>query len=411
MTEYDVFVGVDWGSETHQVWALDAARQCLLKTAFAHSGEGLQALVVELRALAADPARVAVALEVPRGAVVDALLEGGFHVFALNPKQLDRFRDRHTVAGAKDDRRDAFVLGDALRTDRPAFRRVEPDDARVVELREFSRVDDELQQELLRLSSRLREQLHRFFPQMLTLCPSAHEPWFWALLEQVPTPAAAQRVSRKRLVALLKTHRIRRLTADAVRETLQRPPLILASGTVAAAGAHVALLIPRLRLVHQQRTEVERRLKALLDALAAEPGTQLHRGDVTILRSLPGVGVRVAATVLGEAAPLVAQREYQIFRAQAGVAPVTRQSGKTRLVTMRYACNARLRTAFHHWARTGVQSDAQTRAHYDRLRARGHSHARALRGVADRLLAVLMAMLRSETTYDPAKRRAATAAA
>jgi len=188
-SEYQFFVGVDWGSETHLVCVLDRNRERIAEHSVPHTGMGLTTLADELAALApAEPGRIAVAIEVPRGAVVDTLLERGIHVFSVNPKQLDRFRDRHTVAGAKDDRRDAFVLADSLRTDRPAFRRVQPDHPRVVELRELSRAEDELGQELRRLSNRLREQLYRFFPQMLTLCSGADEPWFWGLVERVPTP-------------------------------------------------------------------------------------------------------------------------------------------------------------------------------------------------------------------------------
>ena len=165
--EYQFFVGVDWGSETHVVCVLDRERRCIAERSVPHTGMALNDLADELMTLApSEPGRIAVAIEVPRGAIVDTLLERGIHVFSLNPKQLDRFRDRHTVAGAKDDRRDAFVLADSLRTDRPAFRRVQPDHPRVVELRELSRVEDDLGQELRRLSNRLREQLHRFFPQL-----------------------------------------------------------------------------------------------------------------------------------------------------------------------------------------------------------------------------------------------------
>jgi len=149
-----------------------------------HTSAGLAALAEKLAALSPEaPERVAVAIEVPRGPVVETLLERGFHVFALNPKQLDRFRDRHTVAGAKDDRRDAWVLADSLRTDQPSFRRVHLDDPLIIELRELSRLDDDLREELSRLSNRLRAQLHRFCPETLALCPAADEPWFWALLD------------------------------------------------------------------------------------------------------------------------------------------------------------------------------------------------------------------------------------
>jgi transposase len=402
-SDYLFFVGVDWGNETHVVCVLDPDRQRIAEHRVPHTGLGLAALADALTALA-PAARIAVAIEVPRGALVDTLLDRGLPVFALNPKQLDRFRDRHTVAGAKDDRRDAFVLADSLRTDRPAFRRVQPDHPRVVELRELSRAEDDVGQELRRLSNRLREQLHRFFPQALTLCPAADEPWFWALVARVPTPAHAQRLTVKAVAAVLKLYRVRRVTVDDIRAALQTPPVHVAPGTVEAASAHIALLLPRLRLLQEQRTAVARRIEALLEELGQEAGPGEHR-DVTILRSLPGVGRVVAATVLAEAAQPLAARDYQTLRAHAGIAPVTRQSGKTRSVSMRYGCNPRLRNAFYHWARTSVQNDPHCRDHYDRLRSRGHGHARALRGVADRSLGVLVAMLSSHSLYDPERRR------
>jgi len=398
-------VGVDWGSETHVVCVLDRDRRRLAECSYPHSGAGLTALADDLIALApTEPGRIGVALEIPRGAIVDTLLERGLHVFSLNPKKLDRFRDRHTVAGAKDDRRDAFVLADSLRTDRPVFRRVQADHPRVIELRELARVDDDLGQDLRRLSNRLRAQLHRFFPQALTLCPAADDPWFWALLERVPTPVHAQRLSAKTVAAVLKVYRLRRLTVETIREALQSPPVHVAPGTVEAASAHIALLLPRLRLLHDQRLKIARQIETLLEELGQEDVPGEHR-DVTILRSLPGVGRVVAATVLVEAARPLAERDYQTLRAQGGIAPVTRQSGKKISVSMRYGCNSRLRNAFYHWARTSVQSDPHCRAHYDRLRHHGHGHARALRGVADRSLAVLVAMLRTRTLYDADRRR------
>ncbi len=132
---------------------------------------------------------------------------------------------------------------------------------------------------------------------------------------------------------------------------------------------------------------------------------------MTILRSLPGVGRVVAATMLAEASRLLAARDYHGLRTQAGVAPVTRQSGKRLLVGMRYACNPRLRNALYYWGFISVRYDAHSRQHYQLLRGRGHSHGRALRGVVDRLLTVLMAMLAAQTTYDPARRSAMLALA
>lgn len=403
-SEYLYRVGIDWASQEHQVCIVAATGERTEATV-PHTSAGLAALAEQLAALSPDgPERVAVAIEVPRGPIVETLLERGIHVFAVNPKQLDRFRDRHSVAGAKDDRRDAWVLADALRTDQPRFRRVRGDDPLIVELRELSRLDDELRGELSRLSNRLREQVHRVRPDLLGLCPAADEPWFWALLEQMLV-RAPQPLPLKAVRAVLKVYRIRRLTAEMVHTAVQTPPLRVAPGTLQAAAAHMRVLVPRLQLVHDQRHRtVATRIEQLLGALGREERAGEHR-DVTILRSLPGVGRVVAATVLAEATGPLAERDYQSLRAQAGVAPVTRQSGRSRDVMMRWACNQRLRTALYHWARVSVQVDARCRAHYERLRQRGHEPARALRGVVDRTLAILMAMLRSRTLYDAARWR------
>jgi transposase len=351
---------------------------------------------------------VAVAIEIPRGAIVETLIERGFHVFALNPKQLDRFRDRHTVAGAKDDRRDAFVLADSLRTDRPLFRRLRVDDPLVIQIRELARIDEDLRQETNRLTNRLREQLHRFYPQVLRLCPAADEPWVWSLLELAPTPTHGARLRPARVTKLLAQHRIRRLETEAILTELRAPALQVAPGAVEAASGHIALLIPRLRLVRTQRQNCQQRLEALFQALGAqEPdaGQQNEHRDVQILRSMPGVGRVVTATMLAEASQALADRDYHALRAHAGTAPVTRQSGQRKVVLMRHGCNGRLRNAVYHWARVSAQTDPCSRAQYAALRQRGHTHGRALRSVADRQLRILMAMLQHKTLYDPAKPR------
>jgi transposase len=408
--EFKFFVGIDWATEEHQVHVMDERRKAVGERVVKHSGTAIAELVGWLAKLG-EPASIAVAIETPRGAVVEMLLERGFAVFHLNPKQLDRFRDRHTVAGAKDDRRDAMVLADSLRTDTHLFHRVRLDEDDVILLRELVRSDDDLAKEANGLTNRLREQLLRYFPQVLELSSSADEPWVWDLLIEVPTPqAAAAKAASKGVAEVLKRHRIRRIDADGVLKILRQPPLSVAAGTIAAATAHIGLLVPRLRLVETQRKAVEKQVKGLLATIGEkEPseGQKSEHRDVTVLLSLPGVGWKVSATMLVEASQALAERDYLAVRSLAGVAPITKQTGKNKRgrVEMRRAANNRLRNATYHWARVSAQVDVHAKAHYAALRARGHSHGRALRSVADRNLRLLMAMLRDGTLYDPAHPR------
>ena len=403
---YSIFVGIDWGSVTHQVCAMDASRKVLLEASFAHSGEALLKLAKALLDLAEhDAKRIAVSIEVPRGPVVETLLEHKITVFAINPKQLDRFRDRHTVAGAKDDRRDALVLADSLRTDRSAFRQVRLGDPLLVELRELSRMHDELKAERVAKGNRLLAQLQRYFPQILALGSIYEDRWLWALLELAPTPEQAARMNLNKVRLLLKKHRIRKITPEEVRETLQAEPLHVAPGVTAACRSHVTMLIPRLRLVDDQKRQVESDIETLLEALATPAEGKAEHRDARLLQSLPGVGKLVCATMLTEAGTALDDRDYPTLRAVSGVAPVTKRSGKQCDVFMRSSCNRRLRSAVHYWVGNAIQHDSHWKARYAALRSSGHSHGRAVRGVGDRLLATLVAMLKTNTAYDPGRRQ------
>jgi len=398
--KFRLWVGIDWASEAHEISLVNEEGKVFGQYSVEHSGTGLNKLVDLLTRLCDGKVeQAAVAIEVPRGAVVETLMDRGFRVFSINPKQLDRFRDRHSVAGAKDDRRDAFVLADSLRTDQHCFREVRLDDPIVIQLREITRATEHLKADLRRCTNRLREQLHRYYPQLLGLCPAADEPWFWALLQLAPTPTDGAHLRPGRVKSLLKRHHIRRFTGDELLAALRTPPLHVAPGVVEAATEAIALLLPRAVLMSEQVARCEKRITTLLEELEAQGQNGEHH-DARILLSLPGVGPGVAATMLAEASQPLADRDYHCLRSRGGAAPVTRQSGKGRSVSMRRACNAQLRNALHHWAWNAVLVAPRFRARYDALRQRGHGHPRALRSVADALLRVLAAMLKERTLYD-----------
>ncbi len=182
-------------------------------------------------------------------------------------------------------------------------------------------------------------------------------------------------------------------------QTLRGTSFIVAPGTVAAATATVRLLVQRLKLYNEQAREVKLTLDKLLAKFGEQAAESGGQRDAEILLSMPGVGRVVVATLLAEAYRALVARDYQGLRTLCGVAPVTQQSGKKRRVLMRQACNPRLRDAVYHWARVASQGDHKWKAKYAALRASGHSHGRALRGIADRLLSVACAMLKEQSFY------------
>lgn len=404
--QYRWFVGIDWATERHEICVLDASGRVIDRRSVEHTGAGIAQLVAWLKELTAgQPWELAAGVETPRGAIIESLIEQQFHVYSLNPKQMDRFRDRHTVAGAKDDSRDALVIADSVRTDRHLFRRVRLDDPLVIRIRELSRTEQDVQKQQTRVTNQLRDLLWRYFPQLVKLSPALDEPWLWDLLELAPLPEKAAKLRRSGVEKILRSRRIRRLTAEDVCAQLKTQPLQLAPGAAAAAAEHVLLLLPVLRVLHEQRKQIVRRIEVVLTEMEEQEQAAEHR-DVTVLVSMPGAGRMVAATMLAEASQALVERDYHGLRSYTGVAPVTRQSGKGRLTGMRRSCNQRLRNAVYHWSMESIQYDARSREHYAALRKKGHSHPRALRGVADRLLAVLTAMLKTGKSYDPTLRSA-----
>jgi transposase len=401
------YAGVDWASESHHVRLIDEQGHDVGEKIFKHAGEGLAEMAAWLLATSggAEPGQIDVAIEVPHGPVVETLIERGFAVWVLNPKQMDRFRDRYSMAGAKDDSRDSLVMASALRTDPHCFRRLAATDPIIVELREWSRIAEDLGGERIGLTNRMRQQLWRYFPAFLDLDADLGAPWLIELWQAVPTPDKARRIREASIAAILKRNRIRRLAAAQVLEILRQRPLAVAAGTTEAARAHIVTLVARIQLINRQLAQAHHQLDTLTAKLGAaeetEPG-QIKQRDADILASLPGIGRIVLATLLAEATDALQRRDYSALRSLTGVAPVTRRSGKSCFVVRRHACHRRLANAVYHWARIATQHDRTSRAKYAALRSRGHSHGRALRSVADRLLNVACSMLKSGTTFKPA---------
>ena len=396
------FAGVDWGRESHQVCVVDQEDSVIAEKAFNHSGCGLFEMARWMMKVSSSQAHnIAVAIEVNHGPVVESLLDQGFLVCSVNPKQLDRFRDRFYVSGAKDDRRDALVLASALRTDRRHFRSLEPQDPDIITLRELNRTREELVGERTRLVNRLRELLWRYYPQFNDLMGKTVRLWHLELWEVAPSPTVAKRVRVSTVRKLLERHRVRRIDAEEARKMLLSEGINLKQATVESCVEHIRTVVERMKVADRQLKETKDSVRKVIETIDSR---QLAEGggptDIEILRSIPGVGDVVLATLLAEAWDLVRRRDHKALRCLGGTAPVTKQSGKTKQVVRRRAVCRRLCDAFHILGGAAVIHDPVSRARYEALRAKGHGYCRSVRTVCDRLLLVACALLKRKELFD-----------
>ena len=396
------FAGVDWGRSSHQVCVVDQKGSFVGEKPFKHSGGGLFEMAQWMKKVSGKEARdIAVAIEVNHGPVVESLLEQGFGVYSINPRQLDRFRDRFCVSGAKDDRRDALVLASALRTDRPHFRRIEPEHPDVTVLRELNRTRDELVSERTRHINRLRGLLWRYYPQFGELTGNTVKPWHLELWELMPCADSTKRKRVQTVEALLKRNRVRCFDAEEVLGILRAEKININKATTESCVNHIRSIIERMKVVNCQLKETENSIGEAIEAMNSKLKTE-DRGptDIEILRSIPGVGDVVLATLLGEAWDLIRRRDRKALRCLGGIAPVTKQSGKTKQVIKRRAVCRRLSDALHVLGGIAAIYDPVSRARYRALREGGHRHCRSVRTVSDRLLYILCTLLEKRELFD-----------
>lgn len=404
---------IDWGNQEHQLCLVDATGQVVVQRRVCQSAPALAELCAVLReAEAAGTALQGVGIERTDGPVVDALQEAGFAVWAINPKQLDRFRAFLAPSGGKDDQLDAYVGAEALRQHPESFTRLAPPEAWQVLLRDQVRLRAEVVQQQVRLRNRAREQLQRYFPQFLEL-GDLDTRWQLRLWQRVPTPAAARRVRTTTIATLLRAHRVRRYSAADVLQVLRQPALVVAAGVVDGAVGRLQYLLAELALADEQHVQCSEVLERLLEQRQAQEQAELAEGeptDVELLRQLPGFGTLVVATLYAEAPAALRARDLQALRSRTGVAPVSRLSGKQQnryaprhkaTVWMRHACSQPLREVLFHAARAAMVNSRFYKARYQAFRQRGHTHGRACRQLGDHLLRVMMSCLRHRQPFSP----------
>jgi transposase len=394
-----LLAGDDWAEDHHDVELQGKDGRVLSKARLPEGVTGMarfHAMVAEAAerlGAEVDELEVQVGIETDRGPWVQALIAAGYQVYAINPLQVARYRERHSVSGAKSDTADAHTLADMVRTDAHQLRPVAGDTAEAEAIKVVSRAHKTLIWERTRHVQRLRHALRDYFPAALEAFEDLDAADTLELLVKAPDPASAARLTLAQISAALKRSRRRNISAKAARiqaalrgEQLGQPDVV-AAAYAASVRAAVAVLVTLNEQISTLQGQVEQHFG--------------RHPDAEIILSQPGLGPILGARVLAEFgddphryASAKSRKNY------AGTSPITRQSGKKKTVLARYVHNDRLIDALGSQALAALNASPGARAYYDQLRAREVGHQAALRQLANRLVGILHGCLKTRTLYD-----------
>jgi transposase len=398
-SERVLFVGDDWAEEHHDVELQNEAGRVLGRAKLPEGIAGiarLHAMIGEHLGDEEDDATVVVGIETERGPWVQALIAAGYQIYAINPLQVARYRERHSVSGAKSDTGDAHVLADMVRTDRHQLRPIAGDSMQAEAIKVLTRAHKTLIWERTRHLLRLRHALREFFPAALVAFDDLTAVDTLELLRAAPDPASAAALTTEQIIAALSRARRRNKTARAqaiaaaLRAEYLGQPTVVTAAYAATVRAQAAIL-----------TVLGTEIKTMEEQVEAHFG---EHPDAEIYLSQPGLGVVLGARVLAEFGD--DKDRYADARARknyAGTSPITRQSGKRKTVLARYVHNDRLVDALGLQAYSALQASPGARAYYDQLRRRGTGHRAALRQLGNRLVGILHGCLKTDTKYDEDK--------
>jgi transposase len=395
-----LFIGNDWAEAHHDIEIVDEDGRRLARRRLPEGVEGLAALhglVADHLEEDAEPEQVVIGIETDRGPWVGALIAAGYTVYAVNPLQVARYRERHGTSGAKSDPGDAHVLAELVRLDRAHHRPVAGDSAVAEHVKVLTRTHQSMIWARQRQGNALRSMLREFYPAALAAFGDELAGRdALAILAIAPSPEAGRRLSHAKIASTLRRAGRQRnadTAAERIQVALRTPQLEAHPGVV---GAYTAAVRSLVAVISELVTQTE--------VLQAEVAAGFGRHpDAEIYLSQPGLGPVLSARVLAEFgddphryADPKARKNYS------GMAPITRASGTRRVVLARYARNRRLADALYHQAFTALTASRGARDYYDRQRARGATHHQALRALANRLVGILHGCLRHHTRYDEA---------
>jgi transposase len=397
MEQKMIYVGIDWADDHHDIFITDDSAKTLDQFRIDHTCDGFVLLHSHLANHQTSPGLVLIAIETSRGLLVHELLQKGYIVYAINPKAVNRYKDRHVLSKAKSDALDALSLGHILRTDRHLFQPLKPlpEDYRLLDrlCSDLRKVVDEKS----RVTNQVISCLKEFYPKALDIF-SLDSQIFIDFLRAFPDHRALSACTKKAFLLFLKKHRYPcPAKADELWKTIQAPTLQPDKVVARSGRLRLRMLLDQFENLKEHIAHYEQEIQAILDKLP----------ESTSVKSLPGVGERLAPELIAILGPNSKDGHHRFQAAEeiaklSGCVPVIRESGKWKTVSLRYACVKSLRRTFHDWAFASISRSSWARAFYDYHKERNQSHCTILRNLGKKWIKILFVVWSNGTSYDEA---------
>lgn len=386
------YVGIDWADEAHHVYITDDSSQKLDSFPIDHNITGMNKLQEHIHKFSRKLNEIFFSIETDKGLIVSTLIDWGYTVYPINPKAVDRYRDRYRASGDRTDEFDACVLANILRTDRDRFQPILPDSELARELKVLTRDRDKLVGDKTRLSNRLTATLKAYYPAALELFCHVDQPVTLSFLSKYPTYHDAKGITLGEFRAFLSENRYSKLNkVKEIYQRLQQPHLEPEDMIARTKSMLMLAIVSQLQPLLQQIKSYEKEIKRLLDS----------HPDAHIFRSLPGAGDTLSARFIAEFGDNRDRYQEAVnAQAEAGSAPITIQSGKMKYVRFRRACKKPFRATIHQFAFCSINQCTWAREYYDHQVAFGKTHTQAIRSLSNKWMKIIFTLWKRHQTYD-----------
>jgi len=387
------YLGVDWADEFHQVWVSDPRGKKVVEMRVEQHPAGMSEFGRWLRERRAEGIELWASIEKPHGFIVDFLLDHGVVIYPINPKALDRARDRFRMSQSKSDSFDAYVLAEFVRTDHAHLRALQPNSEQAQELKMLTRDHHRLVRQKTRLLNQIEVTLKEYYPRPLEVFSDLESKIALDFLVQYPTPQALSELSRRNWNRFAKRqHHLGEARCKELWEKLSQPQLAIPEHVIRAKAQLLAVLVVQLKILVQAVESYSQRVQRFF---ASMPAAKLVK---TLPGGKSGTTVPMLWAELGDAKSR--WESFKHLQAEAGGVPVTKASGKSRVVHFRFACNKLLRYASYWMSFNSLNRCEWANKYYRDQRTKGHSHHQALRALGAKWLKIIFVMWRDQVPYD-----------